>query len=123
MDQIITTWPRTFMQKRGLWCIDCHTRKDVMGDGHTYSYEMEVPKRSCADCHGGFNSAPDLTNGAIRKVSGEFLFISKNHGKKHRLPSFFAKFDRSQDPGPWKGTVQRLPCPMVLSGLWYERNA
>jgi len=74
--------------EKGLWCIDCHTRKDVMGNGHTYSYEMAVPKRSCADCHGGFNSAPDLTNRAISKVSGAFLFISKNHGKKHRLPLF-----------------------------------
>jgi len=77
--------------EKGLWCIDCHTRKDVMGDGHTYSYEMEVPKRSCTDCHGGFNNtAPDLTNRAIRKVSGEFLFISKNNMKKHRLPLFSA---------------------------------
>ena len=80
---------RDIHAEKGLWCIDCHTRKDVMGDGHTYSYEMEVPKRSCTDCHGGFNStAPDLTNRAIRKVSGEFLFISKNNMKKHRLPLF-----------------------------------
>ena len=74
--------------EKGLWCIDCHTQKNVMGDGHVYSFEMEAPKRSCVDCHGGFNSAPDLTNRAIRRVSGEFLFISKNHGKKHRLPLF-----------------------------------
>ncbi|MBL7225262.1 MAG: hypothetical protein ISS59_03940 [Desulfobacteraceae bacterium] len=75
--------------EKGLWCIDCHTRKDVMGDGHTYSYEMEVPKRSCTDCHGGFNNTtPDLTNRAIRKVTHGFLLISKNHGKEHRLPLF-----------------------------------
>jgi len=75
--------------EKGLWCIDCHTRKEVMGDGHTYGYEMAVPKRSCADCHGGFNNTPpDLTNRAIRKVSDEFLFLSKNHAKEHRLPLF-----------------------------------
>ena len=80
---------RDIHAEKGLWCMDCHTRKDVMGDGHTYSYEMEVPKRSCTDCHGGFNNtAPDLANRAIRKVSDGFLFISKNHGKKHRLPLF-----------------------------------
>ena len=79
---------RDIHAKKGLWCIDCHTRKDVMGNGHLYSYEMAVPKRSCTDCHGGFNSAPDLTNRAIRRVSEGFLFLSKNHGKKHRLCLF-----------------------------------
>ena len=75
--------------EKGLWCIDCHTRKDVMGDGHVYSYEMEVPKRSCTDCHGGFdNTPPDLPNRAIRKVSDGYLFISKNRSKEHRLPLF-----------------------------------
>jgi hypothetical protein len=80
---------RDIHAEKGLWCIDCHTRKDVMGDGHMHSYEMEVPKRSCADCHGGFNNgAPVLTNRAIRRVSGETLFISKNNMKEHRLPLF-----------------------------------
>ncbi len=75
--------------QKGLWCIDCHTRKDVMGDGHMYSYQMEVPKRSCSDCHGGFRGkSPDMANRAIRKDSGGLLFISKNHGRRHRLPRF-----------------------------------
>ena len=75
--------------EKGLWCIDCHTRKDVMGDGHVYSYEMEVPKRTCSDCHGGFGrKTPDMMNKAIREVSGKFHFISKNQGKVHRLRQF-----------------------------------
>ena len=75
--------------EKGLWCIDCHTRKDVMGDGHTYSCEMEVPKRSCSDCHGGFSGKiPDMANKAIRKDSGGLIFISKNLGKTHRLSRF-----------------------------------
>jgi len=64
--------------ERGLWCIDCHGRKDVMGNGEAYSYEMEVPKRVCPDCHGGYD----------KRESGVFLLISKNNGKEHRIPQF-----------------------------------
>ena len=75
--------------EKGLWCIDCHTKKDVMGDGITYSYQMEVPKRSCRDCHGGFGSPlPDPSISAIGKMSGGFFFVSKKSGEKHPLPLF-----------------------------------
>jgi hypothetical protein len=80
---------RDIHAEKGLWCIDCHTRRDVMGDGHTYSFQMEVPRRSCSDCHGGFEGkVPDMTNRAIDKNSSGFLFISKNHDREHRLPEF-----------------------------------
>ncbi|MCF8144734.1 MAG: hypothetical protein K9N21_12525 [Deltaproteobacteria bacterium] len=80
---------RDIHAERGLWCIDCHTRSDVMGDGRVYSCQMEVPKRSCSDCHGGFGEkAADMTNPAIRKEPSGHLFISKSHGREHRLPSF-----------------------------------
>ena len=80
---------RDVHSERGLWCIDCHTREDVMGNGHSYSYEMEVPKRSCIDCHGGFGkSLPDLSISAIGKAPGGFFFISRNSGQKHPLPLF-----------------------------------
>jgi len=82
--------------EKGLLCIDCHEKEDVMGNGRAYSYEMEVPKRSCTDCHGGFdNPVPDFSITAIRYVStpsphegGEVLFISRNQGQKHPLPLF-----------------------------------
>ena len=75
--------------EKGLWCIDCHTKEDVMGDGTIYSYEMEVPKHTCTDCHGGIDHpVPDLSINAVQKKSGEFLFISKNQGQSHSLTLF-----------------------------------
>jgi len=80
---------RDIHAERGLWCIDCHTRSDVMGDGRVYSFQMEVPKRSCSDCHGGFGGKPaDLTNPAIRKGPAGALFIRKNRGGEQTLPRF-----------------------------------
>ncbi|OQX64627.1 MAG: hypothetical protein B5M55_05755 [Desulfococcus sp. 4484_242] len=75
--------------EKGLWCIDCHTRDHVMGDGHVYSFQMEVPKRPCTDCHGGFDEkGPDKTHPSIRKGADGLIFLSKNHGRQHRLPLF-----------------------------------
>lgn len=33
-------------------CIDCHTRKEVMGDGEMYASEWKALKIQCQDCHG-----------------------------------------------------------------------
>ncbi|CAA7600434.1 Multihaem cytochrome [Acididesulfobacillus acetoxydans] len=33
-------------------CIDCHTRQDVMGDGHAYQSEYSAVHIQCMDCHG-----------------------------------------------------------------------
>jgi hypothetical protein len=75
--------------ERGLWCMDCHTRAEIMGDGQTYSFQMAVPKRSCADCHGGFGrQGPTLTNPAIRTDRTGPVLISKDQGKKHPIPQF-----------------------------------
>jgi hypothetical protein len=64
--------------ERGLWCIDCHGKDDVMGTGKVYSFQMEVPKRRCADCHGGF-TAPR---------SGASELVSKGTGQRHPIPPF-----------------------------------
>jgi len=75
--------------ERGLWCIDCHTRTDVMGDGRIYHFQMEVPKRSCSDCHGGFaGKGRDMTHPAIQQEATGWVLVSKNQGKRHRLPLF-----------------------------------
>jgi len=80
---------RDIHAERGLWCIDCHGRGDVMGDGRTYSYQMEVPKRRCSDCHGGYDGkAPSISERDMVKKPGGFIFVSRNHGRIHELPLF-----------------------------------
>lgn len=75
--------------ERGLWCIDCHTKGDVMGDGIVYGYQMAVPKRTCEDCHGGFeNPLPDPSVSAISYTDGGLYFRSKGNRPKHDLPLF-----------------------------------
>ena len=35
----------------GLECIDCHSAKEVMGDGNRYLHEEDAVKIRCGDCH------------------------------------------------------------------------
>jgi hypothetical protein len=69
--------------ERGLWCIDCHQAGDIMGDGKVYSYELEVPMRTCTTCHGGFRGKRPDPDVAVLKSAG---------GKKiHTAPLFSEK--------------------------------
>ena len=38
------------MQK-GMECIDCHTRDEIMGDGTSYAHYEEQLEISCEVCH------------------------------------------------------------------------
>ncbi len=44
--------------ERGLACIDCHSGKDVMGDGNIYSHMRHQVEIRCIDCHGSFGQPP-----------------------------------------------------------------
>ncbi|MDZ7695796.1 MAG: hypothetical protein U5R49_02330 [Deltaproteobacteria bacterium] len=74
--------------EKGLWCIDCHDQRDVMGDGKVYSFEMAVPKRTCSDCHGGFGHRSPRKAVHIRKSSGGWVLFGKGDGKAHAIPGF-----------------------------------
>lgn len=40
---------------KGLECIDCHTSRDVMGDGYSYRNMYQQTEIACEDCHGGLS--------------------------------------------------------------------
>ncbi len=37
---------------RGMGCIDCHTARDIMGDGNLYGAMEDAVEIECVDCHG-----------------------------------------------------------------------
>ncbi len=39
-------------------CADCHTRQEVMGDGHVYSSKKEIQYVRCKTCHGTPEALP-----------------------------------------------------------------
>lgn len=75
---------RDVHMERGLSCIDCHKKEDVMGDGRIYGYQLEVPKRRCIDCHGGYVSdVNELRIKEIIKDKEGYHFITKQGKRLH----------------------------------------
>jgi len=44
--------------EKGMDCIDCHTSRDVMGDGYAYGNLYRQVETSCEDCHGSGDAFP-----------------------------------------------------------------
>ncbi|MCP4665032.1 MAG: hypothetical protein GY849_01595, partial [Deltaproteobacteria bacterium] len=80
---------RDIHAEKGMWCIDCHRQKEIMGDGKTYAYSHAVPMITCQDCHAGFfNLEPNRELKSIKKQSDTFTFHSRHTGKTCPLPLF-----------------------------------
>lgn len=43
---------------KGMECIDCHTSRDLMGDGYSYRNMYHQVEITCEDCHGGPETPP-----------------------------------------------------------------
>ncbi len=78
---------------KGMACIDCHTRNEIMGDGQAYAHYEEQLEIECTSCH----LPPDKSKkdlGLTRKGNrmdhleqdgNNLLLISKKDGEKHPL--------------------------------------
>lgn len=44
--------------KAGMTCLDCHTEREVMGDGTAHRHVHEALDVACADCHGATKPTP-----------------------------------------------------------------
>ena len=61
----------------GMECIDCHTSRDVMGDGYAYKNMYLQTEISCEDCHGGLSEVPKYRE--ISRENDEALRESRNY--------------------------------------------
>lgn len=73
---------------KGMSCIDCHTRNEIMGDGTRHAHFEDQLEISCANCH--TKSTPGITdkknqlNNINPKINPPVL-TSKLDGKEHPL--------------------------------------
>jgi hypothetical protein len=65
----------------GMDCIDCHTSRDIMGDGYAYENMFLQTEISCEDCHGGAK-APRYQE--ITRENDEALRESKSYKMQMR---------------------------------------
>ncbi|MGE5188995.1 MAG: selenite/tellurite reduction operon c-type cytochrome ExtM [Gemmatimonadota bacterium] len=62
----------------GMECIDCHTSREVMGDGYVHGNLYEQVEVRCEDCHGSPQAAPRTE--AIARENDEALRESRSYG-------------------------------------------
>lgn len=66
----------------GMDCIDCHTSRDVMGDGYAYEnmyFQVEI---TCEDCHGSATKRPKTE--AITRENEQAVRESKSYQRQMR---------------------------------------
>ena len=73
--------------QKGMSCIDCHTRDEIMGDGTRYAHYEEQLEISCEMCHspqpGTTRKNKPVNN--ITQKEGRFILVGKNDGKERPL--------------------------------------
>ncbi|MEW6290019.1 MAG: hypothetical protein AB1545_09205 [Thermodesulfobacteriota bacterium] len=94
-DRFYFSLPADIHHQRGMSCIDCHTRNEIMGDGTNYAHYEQQLEISCDTCHvSAGRSQAGKTPGQTRKneklnniiAEGEAWVINnKINGKKHPL--------------------------------------
>lgn len=67
---------------RGMDCIDCHTSRDVMGDGYAYENMYFQTEITCEDCHGSATQRPKAV--AITRENEEAVRESKSYQRQMR---------------------------------------
>ncbi len=71
---------------KGLTCVDCHKKEEVMGDDKIYTNELDAIKVKCSSCHGGYKGRkPD--SHFVKRKDGNYFFKSVN-GKNYKLTLF-----------------------------------
>lgn len=65
---------------KGMDCIDCHTSRDVMGDGYAYENMYLQTEVSCQDCHGSAIKRP--MTATIERENDEALRESNNYQRQ-----------------------------------------
>jgi len=66
----------------GMDCIDCHTSRDIMGDGYAYENMYQQTEISCQDCHGSGAERPAVQE--ITRENDEAVRESKSYQHKMR---------------------------------------
>ncbi|MCB9883808.1 MAG: hypothetical protein H6834_18615, partial [Planctomycetes bacterium] len=84
--------PPDIHHERGMHCVDCHTGRDLMGDGEIYGAMEDAIEIECIDCHGTFQRESQLrtSRGAplrhLRREGDRVILKSRVTGVDHEVP-------------------------------------
>ncbi|SEA62663.1 hypothetical protein SAMN05660420_02671 [Desulfuromusa kysingii] len=76
----VTRIPPDIHHEMGMECIDCHTSRDLMGDGYAYENMYLQTEITCEDCHGSPAERPRVEQ--ISRENDEVLRESAHYKKQ-----------------------------------------
>lgn len=77
---------------RGMTCIDCHTEREIHGDGNIYGKKWQAVEIECEDCHGTMQRRSQLKTSwgnpypNLEEKDGKIVLRAKLTGKEHVVP-------------------------------------
>lgn len=81
--------PPDIHYEQGLECIDCHVRREIMGDGNIYGHMHQTVEIRCESCHGtptaygSMQTALGTPLSQLRWENGQMLLRAKLDGVDH----------------------------------------
>ncbi len=88
----IATNPADLHHERGLHCIDCHVKAEIMGDGNIFGHMDQATKIECRTCHGLPDEPPTFLDHDgqllwnVDDSGPEPILTSKVDGAEHTIP-------------------------------------
>lgn len=68
---------------KGLECIDCHTSRDLMGDGYAYENMYLQTEVACEDCHGSAEKPPEVV--VVSRENDEAVRESRSYQRQVQM--------------------------------------
>ena len=78
--------------QKGMECIDCHTSRELHGDGNIYSKKEQAVEIECENCHGTVAERSSMTTSwgnpipNLQEKDGQIVLISKMTGEARIVP-------------------------------------
>ena len=116
--------------ERGMTCVDCHTKREMHGDGHLYTDRFHKVEIQCESCHGSAFAVTSLTTrfgnpvkGLSRNPNGSVALRLNSSGETRRVPQIKEVMDSGRNPntqGPSHLLHGRLEC-YTCHAVWHDQ--
>jgi hypothetical protein len=122
--------PPDIHAERGMTCVDCHTKREMHGDGHLYTDRFHKVEIQCESCHGTAFEVSTLrtrfghpVQGLSRSPDGTFTLRLNSSGEVRRVTQISEVIASGRNPnagGPPHLLHGRLEC-YTCHAKWHDQ--
>ncbi|MBI4611638.1 MAG: hypothetical protein HY726_21835 [Candidatus Rokubacteria bacterium] len=122
--------PPDIHAERGMACVDCHTKREMHGDGHIYTDRFHKTEIQCESCHGSAFEVSNLktrfgnpVRGLFRDGEGRVFLRLNTTGEVRPVVQIKEVIDSGRNPnaqGPSHVLHGRLEC-YTCHAKWHDQ--